>query len=181
MELHWRLARCVKHRGRACLTRRSITLCTCSFRPPHPPHLPTLPRVGGTSDLDAVSLQRRIGARTGGISFSTLTSQKVGEHGMMSPADPMAANHRLAIRAKGTVEKARDMFDLVHQMLSDAQFDAQPKVRDESAPPPPQPCSRPLAQTHPPVSRPPPYPTSPLCQIPTPPPLLLRTHPSTHH
>merc|ERR1719424_2657867 len=83
---------------------------------------------GGTSELDAVALQRRIGARTGGISFSTLTTQEVGEHGMMSPADPMAAVHRLAIRAKGTVEKARDMFDLVHQMLSDAQFDAQPKV-----------------------------------------------------
>jgi len=83
---------------------------------------------GGTSELDAVSLQRRIGARTGGISFSTFTTQRVGEHGMMGPADPMGAVHRIAVRAKGTVEKSADMFDLVHQMLTDAQFDAQPKV-----------------------------------------------------
>jgi len=83
---------------------------------------------GGTSTLDAVALQRRIGARTGGISVSTVTQQQVGEGGMMSPADPMAAVHRLAVRAKGTVEKSADMLDLVHTMLTDAQFDAQPKV-----------------------------------------------------
>ncbi|KAL1528741.1 hypothetical protein AB1Y20_010073 [Prymnesium parvum] len=83
---------------------------------------------GGTSQLDAVALQRRIGARTGGLSVSTFTTQKVGADGFMSPSDPMSAVHRLSVRAKGTVEKSADMFELVHQVLSDAQFDAKDKV-----------------------------------------------------
>jgi len=84
----------------------------------------------GTSDLDAVSLQRRIGARTGGISISSLSQQKLDLQGggLGKPADPFGADFRLAVRAKGTVEKAEDMFSLVHAVLTDAQLDSQDKV-----------------------------------------------------
>jgi len=83
----------------------------------------------GTSELDAVGLQRRIGARTGGISVSTLSATRIDPAtGLSSPADPFDATYRLAVRAKGTVQKADALFDLVHSVMTDAQLDAQPKV-----------------------------------------------------
>ena len=57
----------------------------------------------GTSDTDAVTLQRRIGARTGGISTSCLGVQKVPADGGV--AAPMDASYMLAVRGKGTREK----------------------------------------------------------------------------
>jgi hypothetical protein len=41
----------------------------------------------GTSDMDATTLQRRIGARTGGISVSTMVEQPIGPDGGVGPAD----------------------------------------------------------------------------------------------
>ena len=80
----------------------------------------------GTSDLDAVTLQRRIGAKTGGIRVSPLGIQKVPADG--SIAEPMDAMYMLAMRGKGTKEKVDDLFDLMYSVVSDANLDAQSKV-----------------------------------------------------
>ena len=74
----------------------------------------------GTSELDAVALQRRIGARTGGINPAMIYEQPVGEDG--SVGDPYAIVSYLALRGKATVEKADELFELVHQLLADANF-----------------------------------------------------------
>lgn len=80
----------------------------------------------GTSELDAVALQRRIGARTGGITVATMVDQPVGEGGVV--ADPMSIEHRLVVKGKATRERVPDMFELVHSILADAQLDSQSKV-----------------------------------------------------
>jgi len=80
----------------------------------------------GTADMDAVKLQRRIGARTGGISVSTLAQQRVDPTGAVS--DPYDVVYMLAVRAKGTKEKMEDMMELVHAVLSDANLDSKTKV-----------------------------------------------------
>jgi len=72
----------------------------------------------GTSELSAVSMQRRIGARTGGISTAMVYDQIVGEGGAVG--DPLAVSAHFAIRAKATVEKADDLFELTHALLADA-------------------------------------------------------------
>jgi len=93
------------------------------------PLMPMLTRLmmeGGTSDLDAVSLQRRIGARTGGISVSTFSQQRTGQGGAVG--DPFDAVCMLQLRAKGTVAKLPEMFELVDAILTDAQLDSKAKV-----------------------------------------------------
>jgi len=72
----------------------------------------------GTSEMDAVALQRRIGARTGGISTAMLYEQPVGADG--SAADPLDAVAYLALRGKATKDKAADLFELSHSLLADA-------------------------------------------------------------
>merc|ERR1719163_1296298 len=75
----------------------------------------------GTSDLSPVALQRKIGARTGGISPSMIYEQMAGEGGAVG--DPLAVTAHLALRGKATVEKADDLFELTHALLSDANLD----------------------------------------------------------
>jgi len=80
----------------------------------------------GTSSMDAVTLQRRIGARTGGVEATIFSQQPVTADGSVS--DPLAAVHKLMVRAKATSDKASAMLDLVHEVLSDAKLDTQSKV-----------------------------------------------------
>jgi Zn-dependent M16 (insulinase) family peptidase len=72
----------------------------------------------GTSDMTAVSMQRRIGARTGGISTAMLYEQPTGVDGAVG--DPLSVVAHFAIRGKATIEKASDLFDLTHSLLADA-------------------------------------------------------------
>ena len=75
----------------------------------------------GTSDMNAVQMQRRIGARTGGISTAMLYEQPTGPDGTV--ADPMAMTAHFAIRGKATTEKAGDLFGLAHALLADANLE----------------------------------------------------------
>uniref|UniRef100_A0A7S2CTU1 Peptidase M16C associated domain-containing protein n=1 Tax=Haptolina brevifila TaxID=156173 RepID=A0A7S2CTU1_9EUKA len=72
----------------------------------------------GTSEMSAVAMQRRIGARTGGISTAMIFEQPTGVGGTV--ADPLDSVAYLAIRGKATKEKAQDLFDLSHALLADA-------------------------------------------------------------
>ena len=80
----------------------------------------------GTSELDPVALQRRIGARTGGVSAAMLYEQPVAADGAV--ADPYGISAHLALRGKATAEKAEEMMTLMHAVLSDAKLDSQPKA-----------------------------------------------------
>uniref|UniRef100_A0A6U5MC85 Peptidase M16C associated domain-containing protein n=1 Tax=Calcidiscus leptoporus TaxID=127549 RepID=A0A6U5MC85_9EUKA len=80
----------------------------------------------GTSEMEAVTLQRRIGARTGGIDASIFSQQRLAADGAV--ADPYDVVHMLAVRAKGTSEKAEQLFDLVGAVLTDANLDSKAKV-----------------------------------------------------
>merc|ERR1740116_242411 len=81
----------------------------------------------GTSDMSAVRLQRRIGARTGGLSTAIIYEQPIGKDGTV--ADPLDLVAYLAVRGKATADKADDLFGLMHSLLADANLEkAQPKV-----------------------------------------------------
>jgi len=80
----------------------------------------------GTSTVPAVTLQRRIGARTGGIAASIFSQQRVAADGAVS--DPYDIVHYLAVRAKATTDKAPQMLELVADVLAHAQLDSQAKV-----------------------------------------------------
>jgi len=81
----------------------------------------------GTTDLSAVQLQRRIGARTGGISPALLFEPLAGKDGRVS--DPLGITAHLALKGKATVEKADELFELMHALLADTNLDgAQAKV-----------------------------------------------------
>merc|ERR1719149_511136 len=80
----------------------------------------------GTSELDAAALQRRIGARTGGIDVGTKLEQPVGDSGAVGAPDGVV--HKLVVRGKAVRDRLPDMLELVHSMLTDANLDAQPKA-----------------------------------------------------
>merc|ERR1719424_1457850 len=81
----------------------------------------------GTSDMNAVQMQRRIGARTGGISTAVIFEQPSGPGGTV--ADPYDVVSYFALRGKSTGEKASDLFELMHGLLADANLaDGQAKA-----------------------------------------------------
>ena len=96
--------------------------CPCGNR--HPSDLRT--GQAGTSELDATALQRRIGARTGGIDVGTKLEQPVGDSGAVGAPDGVV--HKLVVRGKAVRDRLPDMLELVHSMLTDANLDAQPKA-----------------------------------------------------
>ena len=55
----------------------------------------------GTSELDATALQRRIGARTGGIDVGTKLEQPVGDSGAVGAPDGVV--HKLVVRDRKSV------------------------------------------------------------------------------
>jgi len=73
----------------------------------------------GTSELSAVALQRRIGARTGGVGTAMLYEQPLTGGAGVVP-DPLAISAHFALRGKATIEKASDLFDLSYSLLADA-------------------------------------------------------------
>jgi len=72
----------------------------------------------GTSDMNAVAMQRKIGARTGGLSTAMIYEQPTGPGGTV--ADPLDLVAYLAVRGKATVDKSGDLFSLAHALLTDA-------------------------------------------------------------
>jgi len=72
----------------------------------------------GTSDLSAVSLQRRIGARTGGVGTAMMYEQPRTAAGVVP--DPLGITAYFGLRGKATVEKASDLLDLSYSLLADA-------------------------------------------------------------
>ena len=81
----------------------------------------------GTSDMNAVQMQRKIGARTGGISTAMMYEQPTGPDGTVGSPSEVAAY--FVVRGKATSEKAGDMLELAHALLADANLkDAQSKA-----------------------------------------------------
>merc|ERR1740139_599520 len=80
----------------------------------------------GTSEMDATALQRRIGARTGGLSTAMLFEQPVAPGGVVP--DPLEIAAHLAVRGKATTEKMGDLVELMHTLLADATLDSPAKV-----------------------------------------------------
>ena len=77
--------------------------------------------------MNAVAMQRKIGARTGGLSTAMIYEQPTGPGGTV--ADPLDLVAYLAVRGKATVDKSGDMFSLAHALLTDANLkDGQAKV-----------------------------------------------------
>jgi len=75
----------------------------------------------GTSELDATALQRRIGARTGGIGSALLFEQRAAPGGVVP--DPLGIEAHLAVRGKATADKVGDLLELTHALLADAKFE----------------------------------------------------------
>ena len=77
--------------------------------------------------MNAVQMQRKIGARTGGISTAMIYEQPVGPGGTV--ADPMDVVSYFAVKGKSTGEKAEDLFGLIHALVADANLaDGQAKA-----------------------------------------------------
>ncbi|CAM9450782.1 unnamed protein product [Chrysoparadoxa australica] len=79
----------------------------------------------GTSKLDRVELSRAIGAQTGGITIQSMISQ--GYDGG-KVADPMDLRSYLFVRGKAVSSKLPQLFDLIHQILADANLDSQQRA-----------------------------------------------------
>ncbi|KAJ1445570.1 Metalloenzyme, LuxS/M16 peptidase-like protein [Pelagophyceae sp. CCMP2097] len=77
-----------------------------------------LPEIG-VKGMDAVTLQRRIGARTGGIGAALLYSQRVSGDGV---SDPMDAVAHFCLSGKATSDNADELFDLMHKMVAEADW-----------------------------------------------------------
>lgn len=83
--------------------------------------LPLVPLFGkallelGTAATDAVTLTRRIAAKTGGISREALVSSCFGDA-------PDATTARLVLRGKATVEKNAEFLDILHELLTSTDF-----------------------------------------------------------
>merc|ERR1719217_794405 len=76
--------------------------------------------------IDETALQRRIGARTGGLSTAMLYEQPCAPGGVVP--DPLGIAAYLAVRGKATSEKMGDLVELMHTVLAEAKLDSQAKV-----------------------------------------------------
>ncbi|HWJ87638.1 MAG TPA: insulinase family protein [Pelagibacterium sp.] len=74
----------------------------------------------GTSQSDFVALTQRIGRSTGGINIARLVSP------VLDSADSTA---HLLVRAKATADKAPEMLDIIHDILTDARLDNRDRIR----------------------------------------------------
>ena len=87
------------------------------------PYLPLFSRAlkqTGTGGQDFVSLTQRIGRSTGGIAVSLLASPVLD-------SDEAAA--LLLVRGKAVADKAGEMLDIVHDILTDARLDNRDRLR----------------------------------------------------
>merc|ERR1711968_365663 len=83
------------------------------------PLLPLLTRLmmeGGTASMDEVTLQRKIGAETGGIGVSLYSDTKASG-GVVSGVEPSDSLLYLMIRGKATTEKVPVMLGLMKDIL----------------------------------------------------------------
>ena len=86
------------------------------------PYLPLFTRLmmeGGTTSMDEVTLQRKIGAETGGIGISLFSDTKA-TGGLVSGTQPDDALLYLMMRGKATSEKVPVMLDLMTDILMNA-------------------------------------------------------------
>ena len=86
------------------------------------PYLPLFTRLlmeGGTTSMDEVTLQRKIGAETGGIGVSLFSDTKA-TGGVVSGTQPNDALLYLMMRGKATTEKVPVMLDLMTDILMNA-------------------------------------------------------------
>lgn len=89
------------------------------------PLLPLLTRLmmeGGTASMDEVTLQRKIGAETGGIGVSLYSDTKASG-GVVSGVEPSDSLLYLMIRGKATTEKVPVMLGLMKDILMTANLD----------------------------------------------------------
>lgn len=77
----------------------------------------------GTGKRDFVELQQKIGAETGGIRSGTYISQTHSSNGTGSPLAKMT------VRSKAMVSQLPALFDLVGEVLTDANLDNKDRVR----------------------------------------------------
>ena len=70
--------------------------------------------------LDPTQLQRQLGAKTGGVSGSVLCTLKVPEDGTVAQPDDIV--YRYILRGKATHERASDLFSLMGDILTNADF-----------------------------------------------------------
>jgi Zn-dependent M16 (insulinase) family peptidase len=92
--------------------------------------LPLLTRLlmeGGTETMDEVTLQRKIGAETGGIGVSLFSDTK-SSGGVVSGVQPSDAILYLMVRGKATTEKVPVMLDLVRDILLTANLNNQKRA-----------------------------------------------------
>ena len=88
------------------------------------PYLPLLTRMMselGTDTLDETSFSRKVGANTGGLGVSTMTSAKPRAGGAVGGSGEMAAY--VVLGGKATAEKATSLFELAGQMLTATDLD----------------------------------------------------------
>src|SRR5690606_33822325 len=74
----------------------------------------------GTSQSDFVALTQRIARSTEGINIARLVSP------VLDSADSTA---HLLVRAKATADKAPEMLDIIHDILTDARLDNRDRIR----------------------------------------------------
>jgi len=80
----------------------------------------------GTTEEDEVSLSRRIGSRTGGVTTSTLTGVRVPADDTVATGDDMV--HRLFIRGKAVAGRADDLFGVVNDVLTSCRLDNKKRI-----------------------------------------------------
>jgi presequence protease len=80
----------------------------------------------GTSKLDQTQLIRQIGTHTGGLSTTSRINFKYPKGGVVSTATDLVSH--VFLRGKATTSKAPELFDLMLQVLTDANLDNQKRV-----------------------------------------------------
>ena len=92
-----------------------------------PEDLPLVPlfgrmmqETGIKGKLDPTQLQRQLGAKTGGVGGSVLCTLKVPEDGTVAQPDDIV--YRYILRGKATHERASDLFSLMGDILTNADF-----------------------------------------------------------
>ena len=92
-----------------------------------PEDLPLVPlfgrmmqETGIKGKLDPTQLQRQLGAKTGGVGGSVLCTLRVPEDGTVAQPDDIV--YRYILRGKATHERASDLFSLMGDILTNADF-----------------------------------------------------------
>lgn len=80
----------------------------------------------GTSKLDEIALTRKIGTHTGGIRCSSKISFKHPKGGLITSSGDLVSN--IFVRGKAVSDKVGDLFEIIHDVLTDANLDNKKRV-----------------------------------------------------